>query len=166
MSSARMTNSSRSRKMPSPPLSPASSSVSPHTAAVSCFLARCKGRASGGSGSSGDGAAGSSAGATGGTVVGAGGGGGGGEGSAGGGGGGGGCGGGGEQAISLSKTRVCVWISLGDKVECAEGGDFRFGEVYKGLWLISIDLSDQLQRISGWGQQASPWKSDSSWRNE
>lgn len=63
MSSARMTNSSRSRKMPSPPLSPASSSVSPQTAAVSCFLAKCRGRASGGSGSSGDGAAGSSSGA-------------------------------------------------------------------------------------------------------
>lgn len=80
MSSARMTNSSRSRKMPSPPLSPASSSVSPHTAAVSCFLAKCRGRASGGSGSSGDGAAGSSSRAVAG---------GGGEGRAGGGGGGG-----------------------------------------------------------------------------
>lgn len=75
MSSARMTNSSRSRKMPSPPLSPASSSVSPHTAAVSCFLARCRGRASGGSGSSGDGAAGSSGGGGGGAAAGCGGGG-------------------------------------------------------------------------------------------
>lgn len=61
-SSTRMTNSSRSRKMPSPPLSTSSSSVSPQMAAVSCFLARWRGLVSSGSSGSGDTWAGGSSG--------------------------------------------------------------------------------------------------------
>lgn len=40
MSSVRTTNSSRSRKIPSPPLSLSSSSLSPAMAAPACFFAR------------------------------------------------------------------------------------------------------------------------------
>lgn len=40
MSSVRTTNSSRSRKIPSPPLSLSSSSLSPAMAASACFFAR------------------------------------------------------------------------------------------------------------------------------
>lgn len=40
MSSVRTTNSSRSRKIPSPPLSLSSSSLSPAIAASACFFAR------------------------------------------------------------------------------------------------------------------------------
>lgn len=62
MSSTRTTNSSRSLKMPSPPLSLSSSSLSPAMAASPCFWARCReltlgaGRSSGEAGDSGDGA--------------------------------------------------------------------------------------------------------------
>lgn len=52
MSSTRTTNSSRSLKMPSPPLSLSSSSLSPTMAASSCFWARCKEVILGGGGSS------------------------------------------------------------------------------------------------------------------